>query len=226
VPDEDRARLDPGAIQMLAEFVARIGLRNENAVHPVGMDYVALRAIQCHRNILQRIRIPIGDRLLFLDDFLGPFNLCDANGRAHVRHPVVVGDFVVPVHSEIDNTLILQLCATSMRGDVAADHHSTFARGNRLVAEEAKRRDVPEGTNVLSFVKGAEGFCAILDQEQPAFRAKRHYRRHVARMSVEVDDHHGARTRRDRLPDRFGSTCQVVASESANTGVAPIARSC
>ena len=94
----------------------------------------------------------------------------------------------------------------------AGDDHAALSAGRDVLGmAEREAPDVAKRTDGPSPVFAAEALGAVLDDEDPPFPRKREKRTHVRDLSVQVDDDHRLRPRRQDLRDRLRVEKMVLA---------------
>src|SRR3984957_7384786 len=91
--------------------------------------------------------------------------------RTDVRHAVVVTQHIMPVLPRRRDRLGLEMIGAGQNVRIIGYDHAAFAGRDCLVAEEAEGGYVAERPDMLAVVQGANGFGAVLDQQNSVFPA-------------------------------------------------------
>src|SRR6266550_3137185 len=105
-----------------------------------------------HRNAGKFLAIALHQLPFPSDELARAFELRQTDRRANVGHAVVVADDIVPVFPMIGEALSLEVSGAFEERLVIGHDHAAFARGDRLVAEEAEASDVAKRTDMLPLV--------------------------------------------------------------------------
>src|SRR4051812_14564185 len=103
----------------------------------------------------------------------------------------------MPILAIFGQPLSLEMRHPVVQGVVVGGDHSPFTGGDRLIAEEAERANVPKRTYVSALVNSPECLCTILHDKQIVFTCNLRQPIHITRLAIQVNRKNRSRTRRD-----------------------------
>jgi hypothetical protein len=143
-------------------------------------------------HLLQPLVIPSGHLLPFGQQLLDAGQLGQAQGGAHLIHPVVVAQAGVAQPPILGiPPLIAQGPEKGLPARPAGDDHPPLAGGHLLVGVEGEDRGVPEGARLAAFVFGPDGLAGVLDHRQTVGPSDFQQRVHVGGLAEDVNRQEG-----------------------------------
>ena len=163
--------------------------RKQHAKQPLRARNISVGYLTCDRAVSQQIPVPVGNCPLASDNIRQTLDLGETDGGADIGHPIVETKLGVPVTPFRILPLVLQEPQPRGQFGVPRGDHAAFAGRHGLIAEKAETGDVAERSGVPSGQRGANGFGAILDNQQALRRGDFLQRVHLAYRAIQMDRH-------------------------------------
>jgi hypothetical protein len=145
------------------------------------------RGRKLERQVAETAQVFLGDPPLALEDLRKAIELGETERRLHRRHAVIEADLRVVVAPSRRHCVVAKQPQTPIELRVRGEHHPAFAGRHHLVAVEAEARDVAERADRAAAVARAVRLGRVLDEHRAGAPRDVAERRHVARLTVEMD---------------------------------------